>query len=56
MGPKVGCFPHNCHHRLRTMSAHKHVYRHPLFESVSNTSLRMITLGRKDRVLLCKHK
>ena len=28
-----------CHHRLVTMSAHTHAYRHPLFESVMKTGL-----------------
>ena len=56
MGPKVGCFAGFCHHHLTTMSAHTHVYRYPLVESGMKTGLRAITLCRKDRILLSKHK
>ena len=54
MGPKVGCFAGFCHHRL--MSAHMLAYHYPLFESGTKAGLRVITLCRKDRVLLSKHK
>ena len=56
MGPKVGCFAGFYHHRLTTMSAHMHAYRYPLVESGMKTGLRAITLCRKDRILLSKHK
>ena len=52
-GSKVGLVAGFCHHHLMTMSAHTHAYHYPLFES---GGLRMITLCRKDRVLLSKHK
>ena len=57
--PKIGCFASFCHHCLIAMSAHirsMHVYHHSLFESGMKTGLRMITLCKKDRVLLSKHK
>ena len=56
MGLKVGCFAGFCHHCLTTMSAHTYAYRYPLVESGMKTGLRVITLCRKDRVLLSKHK
>ena len=56
-GPKkVGCFAGFCHHRLTAMSAHTHAYRYPMVESGTKTGLRSITLCRKDRALLSKHK
>ena len=56
MGPKVGCFAGFCNHRLTAMSAHTQAYHYPLVESRMKTGLRVITLCRKDRVLLSKHK
>ena len=56
MGPKVGCFAGFCHHRLTAMSLHTHAYHYPLVESGTKIGLRAITLRRKDRVLLSKHK
>ena len=56
MGPKVGCFAGFCHHHLMTMSMHMHAYCYLLFESGTKTGLRTITLCRKDRVRLSKHK
>ena len=55
-GPKVGCLADFCHHRLTAMSAHMDAYRYPLVESGTKIGLRVITLRRKDRVLLSKHK
>ena len=56
MGLKVGCFAGFCHHRLTAMSSHMHAYRYPLVESGTKIGLRVITLRRKDRELLSKHK
>ena len=56
MGPKVGCSAGFCHYRLTTMCAHTHAYPYPLVESGMKTCLRGITLYRKDRILLSKHK
>ena len=56
MGPKVGWFAGFCQHYLMAMSSHTHAYCYPLFESGMNTGFRVITLYRKDRVLLSKHK
>ena len=53
MDRKVGCFAHQ---RLTTMIAHMHAYPYRLAESGMKTCLRVITLYRKDRVLLSKHK
>ena len=55
-GPKVGCFAGFCDHRLTTINAHMHAYCYPLFGSGIKAGLRAITLCRKDRVLLSKHK
>ena len=56
MGPKVCCFAGFCHHCLTTMSAHAHAYRYPLVENGMKGGLRVITLCRKDGVLLSKYK
>ena len=56
MDPKVGHFADFCHHRLTAMSAHTDAYCYPLVESRTKTGLKAITLCRKDRVLLSKHK
>ena len=55
-GPKVSCFAGFCHHHLTTINAYTPVYCYSSFESVTNTSVRMIASCRKDKVLLSRHK
>ena len=56
MGPNVGYFAGFCDHHLMTMSVHMYGYHYPVFESGLKIGLRMISLFRKYKVLLGKHK
>ena len=56
MGQKVSWFADFCQYDFMAMSAHTHAYWYPLLESGMKTGIRMITLCRKDRVLLSKQK